>query len=581
MNQHWKKHILIALGTVMTIFTGMATNPTPSITEQQNFDYYFYDAERALQAGKMDEGMALLQHCLTLQPNNAAVNHLIGAIYASIDSTQIAFPYIAKAVQHDPEAWMYVESYISLLADMEDYDEILRVVKNSLKHDPKNIEAWQIKALGEVQKGQYQKAIKTYNQIEKIQGITDMSSIEKFKLYMACDKEKKAVNEIDRLVNEYPTEYRFQVLRGQLYMGQQMYEKAYETYQHVLSKNPENPYIYISLAEYYKQKGEPQKASELIITALQSKYLDVNTKLNIYKQYHNSLTNLETKKEELENMLKGLCEQYPFEEEVHLYYGMFLLENNKQDSAIHQWKNALEINPKNKTLWLQILHMQAASKDTLNQATILLKEAEAAHNALPDEAIFLYYKVFAQTALRLDSAALNTCEQAIQLCKPDEWALQGEFWAFKGNIYHSLGDMKATVESYAIAAKLLPDNMMILNNYAYFLALNGTDLKTAERISQRTINKEPENSIYLDTYAWILHLQGYNSLAKFYIERAINNIEDPNSALTYYEHYGYIMLENQQEEKAMNAWKKAVELGTNDTYIIETIQRLNNEHHQP
>ena len=122
---------------------------------------------------------------------------------------------------------------------------------------------------------------------------------------------------------------------------------------------------------------------------------------------------------------------------------------------------------------------------------------------------------------------------------------------------------------------------MALNNYAYFLAESGKDLKQAERMSQRTINEEPENIVYLDTYAWILHLQGYHSLAKFYIERAITNIEKPEDALTYYEHYGYIMLHNKQEKKAMEAWRKAVELGTKDTHIIETIEKLNNENTQP
>jgi hypothetical protein len=37
------------------------------------------------------------------------------------------------------------------------------------------------------------------------------------------------------------------------------------------------------------------------------------------------------------------------------------------------------------------------------------------------------------------------------------------------------------------------------------------------------------------------------------------------------------MLKNNQEDKAMQAWKKAVELGTKDPHIIETIQNLPHE----
>ena len=147
----------------------------------------------------------------------------------------------------------------------------------------------------------------------------------------------------------------------------------------------------------------------------------------------------------------------------------------------------------------------------------------------------------------------------------------------KGNILQEMGDLTSTLEAYEIATKILPDDMMLINNYAYFLSMEGKDLKKAERLSQRTINEDPENAVYLDTYAWILHLQGYHSLAKFYIERAVKNCQETENPVTYYEHYGYIMLKNNQEDKAMQAWKKAVELGTKDPHIIETIQNLPHE----
>ena len=42
-------------------------------------------------------------------------------------------------------------------------------------------------------------------------------------------------------------------------------------------------------------------------------------------------------------------------------------------------------------------------------------------------------------------------------------------------------------------------------------------------MSQLTIREQPENATFLDTYAWILHLQGQDSLAAFYIRKAMQN----------------------------------------------------------
>ncbi len=48
------------------------------------------------------------------------------------------------------------------------------------------------------------------------------------------------------------------------------------------------------------------------------------------------------------------------------------------------------------------------------------------------------------------------------------------------------------------------DNVMALNNYAYYLSEQGKDLHKAESMSYKTIKAEPNNGTYLDTYAWIL-----------------------------------------------------------------------------
>ncbi|MCR5050730.1 MAG: tetratricopeptide repeat protein [Paludibacteraceae bacterium] len=72
-----------------------------------------------------------------------------------------------------------------------------------------------------------------------------------------------------------------------------------------------------------------------------------------------------------------------------------------------------------------------------------------------------------------------------------------------------------------------PNNLSVLNNYAYSLATNKGDLQKAERMSQMTIREEPNNPVYLDTYGWILHLKGMDDLALFYLNKAMENASNP------------------------------------------------------
>ena len=49
---------------------------------------------------------------------------------------------------------------------------------------------------------------------------------------------------------------------------------------------------------------------------------------------------------------------------------------------------------------------------------------------------------------------------------------------------------------------------MVLNNYAYFLSLEGRELEKALTMSSRAIALTDNNPTYLDTHAWVLFKLG-------------------------------------------------------------------------
>ena len=116
--------------------------------------------------------------------------------------------------------------------------------------------------------------------------------------------------------------------------------------------------------------------------------------------------------------------------------------------------------------------------------------------------------------------ALKVLEEGIRLGEKDA-VTRFSMHVLSGDLWMRLGDLDSCYAHYERALALDPENIYVLNNYAYTLAVNGGDLKKAEKMSQKTIEKEPNNATYLDTYAWILHLQGQDALAKFYMLRAI------------------------------------------------------------
>ena len=88
--------------------------------------------------------------------------------------------------------------------------------------------------------------------------------------------------------------------------------------------------------------------------------------------------------------------------------------------------------------------------------------------------------------------------------------------------------MKIWAQSYDYFEKYLvlrPNDVVVLNSYAYRLALDNRELEKAERMSRQTLQSEPDNPYFLDTYAWILHQMGKNREALKYVEKSMQRDE--------------------------------------------------------
>lgn len=124
---------------------------------------------------------------------------------------------------------------------------------------------------------------------------------------------------------------------------------------------------------------------------------------------------------------------------------------------------------------------------------------------------------------------------------------------------------------------------MLLNNYAYNVAVYWAKnkgymseeklsefqgiLDEAEKISETTVKSDAINPFYLDTYAYILFLQGKYTLAKFYLEQAINYDKEANYEIL--DHYGDVLNALGEKEAAVGYWRAA--------YLLNETEELSNK----
>ncbi|MDD4991641.1 MAG: tetratricopeptide repeat protein [Paludibacter sp.] len=539
-----------------------------SEAQQRQFDYYFYEGIRLKDNQKYDQALETFRLCLAIDSLDAGALSEAGILYSGAGLNNEALKCMEKAVKYDPTNWWYNVQLISMYSELKNWKKAIQVATELQKRYPNKEDVYSMLASFYKETKEYDKAIAALDKLEGISGINQAISIEKFQLYYMQNKQKKGTAEIDKLVNKFPTDSRYKVLRGDIFMQQKMLQNAFEVYQQVLKDDPQNATVYVSLSEYYNTVNEPQKALEAIVSALKSEQLDAETKVQVLGQYVEKLVQDSTKLNETESLFKLLVDRYPMEEQVHGYYAVFLQYKKRNAEAISELETMININPKNEQTWLRLIQGYTSDQN-FNQ---IMSVTQHAIENLPKQPLWYFYRGIAQYQLADYTGAMATYKTGLPLIPTEQDILKSNFYAQIADIYFKLEKKDSAFANYEQSLAANPKNIMVMNNYAYYLSLEKAELKKAERMSAKTVELEPKNSTYLDTYAWILYQEGNYSLAKFYIERAMDNLSKEEEHGVILEHYGDILWMSKMDDKALEMWQKSLEAGNKTDELKKKIE---------
>lgn len=159
--------------------------------------------------------------------------------------------------------------------------------------------------------------------------------------------------------------------------------------------------------------------------------------------------------------------------------------------------------------------------------------------------------------------------------------MRSEIWGYIGDARHAIAlkSGKGWRNAYADferALKAWPDNAMVLNNYAYYLSLEGRRLNEALAMSERAVKLSENNASYLDTQAWVLYRLGRYEEARSIMRQALSLDRSNSPELRL--HYGDILAALGDRYMAEVYWRRAIESGHPDRKAIEErMERLKND----
>ena len=578
MNKKNSIWLLVAVWTLVSCGTVKSTREKPAVAlaqssltpeQQRKYDYFFLEAMRLKEKKDYASAFGLLQHCLDIHPNAASALYEVSQYYMFLRQVPQGQEALEKAVANAPDNYWYSQGLASLYQQQNELDKAVTlleqmVVRFPAKQDPLfNL----LDLYGRQEK--YDEVISTLNRLEKRMGKNEQLSMEKFRIYLQMKDDKKAFQEIESLVQEYPMDMRYQVILGDVYLQNGKKQEAYDVYQKVLAAEPDNPMAIFSMASYYKQTGQEELYQQQLDTLLLNKKVTPDTKVGVMRQMIVENEQADKDSTQIIALFDRIMKQEQDDPQIPMLYAQYLLSKNTEAESVPVLEQVVDLDPTNNAARMMLIGA-AVKKEDYKQ---IIKVCEPGIEATPDALEFYYYLAVAYNQAEKPDSVISICKRALEHKTADgKKEIVSEFYSILGDMYHTQKQMKEAYAAYDSALVYNPSNIGALNNYAYYLSVERRDLDKAEEMSYKTVKAEPNNATYLDTYAWILFEKGNYAEARIYIDNAMKS-EGGDKSDVIVEHCGDIYYMTGDVDGALTYWKKALEMGSESKTLKQKIEK--------
>jgi len=533
--------------------------------ERIQFETYFFNASKEKILGNYDLAETYFSQALRVNPNSATTMYELANIYAFQNNKNQALFYSKKASTIEPENVWFQLLYADCLKNNRQLAEAAKVYEKLVKQNPENIDFYYELANTYLYLNKPNDALKVYDGIEKQIGVTEDVSIQKVKIYKALKNSDKAIEEIKKLIKANPKDAKNFGILGELYQDKGQPEKALDAYNELLKIDPNNAYVHLSLADYYRSQKENEKAFDEIKIAFRSKDLDIDTKVKILLSYYSITEVYKDLKPDADELCKIMVEVHPEEAKAYSMYGDFLYRDKKYEEARTQFRKAIELDKDKYAIWNQLLIIDSELEDNVS----LEKESKEAIELFPNQSLPYFFNGAAKIQLKKYEEAVEVLNEGKEFVIGNPLLL-AQFYANLGDAYNQLKKHEESDAAYEKALASDANNIYVLNNYAYYLALRKTKLEKAEAMSKKCNDLQPNNSSYQDTYGWVLYQQKRYNEAKTWIGKAIDN--GGKNSPTLLEHYGDVLFQLGEKQDAVKHWEESQKLGNTSDTLFKKIK---------
>ncbi len=530
-----------------------------SYEASRRYNYFFLEAVRQQNAGHYDAAFDLINYCLQLNPNAAEAYFMRSGYYSELNLDSLNFADLVKAATLQPSNDTYQERLAEGYLNTGKYDKAIETYENLYSNNRSRSDV-----LGDLvqlykQQKDYDGMLRTIRRIEQVEGESDQTAMMKMNVYELKGDEKNAYKTLKMLADTHPIDQNYTLMLGNWLMQHKGQKEAYKLYTEALNADPSNVYAQSAMYDYYRAMSQDSLANGMMNRILLGKNTPQKSRIQFLRQ---AIMDSEERKDdstEVVKLIDRVQQVVPTDTLVAqmrvAYYSMKKFPKPDVNKALSE---LLELQPDNAGTRMQLIQNEWDSGnwkkiDSLSTPGMLYN---------PDEMAFYYFSGLSRWYEKDNRGALDALQRGTRaITDKSNRETVGVIYSILGEIYHNMGNKVQSFAAYDSCLQWKPDDVVTLNNYAYYLGEEGVSLKKAEEMSAKAVKAEPKNATYLDTYAWVLYKQKRYAEAKIYIDMALKFTADSTNDTTLREHAGDIYVGLKNYTSAVEFYKQALQQG--------------------
>jgi tetratricopeptide (TPR) repeat protein len=561
--------IFLVAGCTKKMVPGISKKKESISYDSTAFDYLYIEALKQKYLGNNGDALKYLEQCIRINPGSDAAYYGIAQIAFQEGDISNAKIYALKSVNLKEKNIWYLTFLANIYYQEKVLDSAVIYYEKAVSYFPerKNLKL----TLGNIyaEKGDFIKANEIYKYFEKIYGENENISLFLVKNLMNSGDLKGAEEKVKALLEEEPDEIFYNGLLAEIYHAEGENVKALDVYKRLMAKDPQNGQTLLSFSDFLITEKGYDELFSLMNTIIINENITKENKISLSYRLIENEELIKTKGKEIEMVILVMEATYKNDDIVSLLRPELYQKEQKIESAIIRLEELTKTNPDNYYAWEKLLMLYSEKGDFDN---LFSKGKECATKF---NMSFLAKVLYASAALEKNELDIAQEElRKAEILAGDKKEMQVQVLTMKADLFYRKKEFGKCYETFKEGLKLNPEDVVILNNYAYYLAEQEQDLKEAERMAKIVVEKEKNNGTYLDTYAWILYKMGKIKDAAKIMEDIIKTGEKEDAE--WCEHYGFILKAMKKCNNAVEYWKKAKILDKNKSYLDKEIQNCIN-----